>query len=178
MKALVWHGKEDIRYGTVTDPTIEHPRDAIIKVTSCAICGSDLHLFHNLISAMLPGDVMGQETMGEVVEVGSASKGKLAVGDRVVIPFTIQCGECDQCRRGNFSVSALVAGITVLDVVAYLGVKAVRRRSPTAQRDYSDRSGFPRGAQASRGLARDDFDIPADYRAEGMVADALPDMVA
>jgi threonine dehydrogenase-like Zn-dependent dehydrogenase len=104
MKALVWHGKEDIRYDTVSDPAIEHPRDAIIKVTSCAICGSDLHLFHNLVPAMLPGDIMGHETMGEVVEVGSASKGSLKKGDRVVIPFTIQCGECDQCRRGNFSV--------------------------------------------------------------------------
>jgi len=104
MKALVWHGKEDIRYDTVSDPAIEDPRDAIIKVTSCAICGSDLHLFHNLVPAMLPGDIMGHETMGEVVEVGSAAKGTLKKGDRVVIPFTIQCGECDQCRRGNFSV--------------------------------------------------------------------------
>lgn len=104
MKALVWHGKEDIRYDTVSDPAIEHPRDAIIKVTSCAICGSDLHLFHNLVPAMLPGDIMGHETMGEVVEVGSDASGSLKKGDRVVIPFTIQCGECDQCRRGNFSV--------------------------------------------------------------------------
>ena len=104
MKALVWHGKEDIRCDTVSDPAIEDPRDAVIKVTSCAICGSDLHLFHNLVPAMLPGDIMGHETMGEVVEVGSAAKSKLKKGDRVVIPFTIQCGECDQCRRGNFSV--------------------------------------------------------------------------
>ena len=104
MKALVWHGKEDVRYDTVTDPEIEEPRDAIIKVTSCAICGSDLHLFHNLIPALLPGDILGHETMGEVVEVGSAAKGKLNKGDRVVIPFTIVCGECEQCRRGNFSV--------------------------------------------------------------------------
>ncbi|GBD50160.1 zinc-dependent alcohol dehydrogenase [Methylopila sp. Yamaguchi] len=104
MKALVWHGKEDIRCDRVSDPAIEHPRDAIIKVTSCAICGSDLHLFHNLVPAMLPGDIMGHETMGEVVEVGSAAKGKLKKGDRVVIPFTIQCGECEQCRRGNFSL--------------------------------------------------------------------------
>jgi len=104
MKALVWHGKEDIRYDTVSDPEIEQPRDAIIKVTSCAICGSDLHLFHNLVPAMLPGDIMGHETMGEVVDVGSAVKGALKKGDRVVIPFTIVCGDCDQCRRGNFSV--------------------------------------------------------------------------
>ena len=104
MKALVWHGKEDVRYDTVSDPEIEDPRDAIIKVTSCAICGSDLHLYHNFVPAMLPGDVLGHETMGEVVEVGSGASHALKKGDRVVIPFTIQCGECDQCRKGNFSV--------------------------------------------------------------------------
>ena len=104
MKALVWHGKEDIRCDTVSDPRIEDPRDAIIKVTSCAICGSDLHLFHNLIPAMLPGDIMGHETMGEVVEVGAAARGTLRRGERIVVPFTIICGECEQCRRGNFSV--------------------------------------------------------------------------
>ncbi|MDD1516615.1 MULTISPECIES: zinc-dependent alcohol dehydrogenase [Bradyrhizobium] len=104
MKALVWHGKEDIRCDTVTDPEIQDPRDAIIKVTSCAICGSDLHLFHNFIPGMLPGDIMGHETMGEVVEVGAGVNGKLEKGDRVVVPFTIICGECDQCKRGNFSV--------------------------------------------------------------------------
>lgn len=104
MKALVWHGKEDIRCDTVTDPEIQDPRDAIIKVTSCAICGSDLHLFHNFIPGMLPGDIMGHETMGEVVDVGSGVDGKLKKGDRIVVPFTIICGECEQCKRGNFSV--------------------------------------------------------------------------
>lgn len=104
MKALVWHGKEDIRCDTVSDPEIQDPRDAIIKVTSCAICGSDLHLFHNFIPGMLPGDIMGHETMGEVVEVGSGVDGKLKKGDRIVVPFTIICGECDQCKRGNFSI--------------------------------------------------------------------------
>ncbi|MGT2479049.1 zinc-dependent alcohol dehydrogenase (plasmid) [Methylobacterium oryzae CBMB20] len=104
MRALVWHGKEDIRCDTVSDPEIEDGRDAIIKVTSCAICGSDLHLFHNFIPAMLPGDVMGHETMGEVVETGRGLSGKVKKGDRVVVPFTIVCGECDQCKRGYFSV--------------------------------------------------------------------------
>lgn len=104
VRALVWHGKEDIRCDTVSDPEIQEPRDAIIKVTSCAICGSDLHLFHNLVPAMLPGDIMGHEAMGEVVEVGSGVGDGLKVGDRIVVPFTITCGECEQCRRGNFSV--------------------------------------------------------------------------
>src|SRR5690606_27865874 len=97
-------GKEDIRCDRVSDPDIEDPRDAIIKVTSCAICGSDLHLYHNFIPAMLPGDIMGHEMMGEVVEVGSATNGALKKGDRIVVPFTIFCGECDQCRRSNFSL--------------------------------------------------------------------------
>ncbi|MDB5691613.1 MAG: glutathione-dependent formaldehyde dehydrogenase [Alphaproteobacteria bacterium] len=103
MKALVWHGKQDIRCDTIPDPEIEDPKDAIIKVTSCAICGSDLHLFHNYIPAMMPGDVIGHEMMGEVVETGS-DVSKLKKGDRIVIPFTINCDECDQCRRGNYSL--------------------------------------------------------------------------
>ncbi|RAI43403.1 zinc-dependent alcohol dehydrogenase [Rhodoplanes roseus] len=103
MKALCWHGKQDIRCDEVPDPKIEHPRDAIIKVTSCAICGSDLHLYDGFMPGMESGDVMGHEFMGEVVEVGAENK-KLKVGDRVVVPFTICCGECDQCRRGYFSV--------------------------------------------------------------------------
>jgi threonine dehydrogenase-like Zn-dependent dehydrogenase len=104
MRALVWHGKEDIRCDEVTDPEIEDPRDAIVRVTSCAICGSDLHLYHNYIPAMMPGDIIGHEMMGEVVEVGSGVNGALKKGDRIVVPFTIFCGECEQCRRGNFSL--------------------------------------------------------------------------
>jgi threonine dehydrogenase-like Zn-dependent dehydrogenase len=104
MKALAWHGTADIRCDTVPDPRIEEDRDAIIKVTSCAICGSDLHLYDHFMPGMKSGDIMGHETMGEVVEVGSGAKHKLRVGERVVIPFTIICGECEQCKRGNFSV--------------------------------------------------------------------------
>jgi threonine dehydrogenase-like Zn-dependent dehydrogenase len=104
MKALVWHGTQDIRCDSVPDPEIEDPRDAIIKVTSCAICGSDLHLYDHFMPTMQKGDILGHETMGEVVEVGSAAKSALKVGDRVVIPFTIFCGECDQCKRGFYSV--------------------------------------------------------------------------
>lgn len=103
MRALVWHGKEDIRCDQVSDPEIEDPRDAIIRVTSCAICGSDLHLYHNFIPAMLPGDIIGHEMMGEVVEVGQGVSGALRKGDRIVVPFTIFCGECEQCLRGHYS---------------------------------------------------------------------------
>jgi len=104
MRALVWHGKEDIRCETVPDPEIEEPRDAIVKVTSCAICGSDLHLYDHFMLGMKKGDVMGHEFMGEVMEVGPGVNGRLKVGERVVVPFTIICGECEQCRRGNFSI--------------------------------------------------------------------------
>src|SRR5690606_28109746 len=102
MKALTWHGKHDIRCERVPDPGIEHPRDAIVKVSACAICGSDLHLFDGFMPGMKSGDIMGHEFMGEVVEVGKENTA-LRPGDRVVIPFTIICGQCDQCRRGNFS---------------------------------------------------------------------------
>ena len=102
MRALTWHGKEDIRCETVPDPTIQHGRDAIIKVTACAICGSDLHLMGGFVPTMESGDVLGHECMGEVVEVGRDNT-KLKVGDRVVVPFTICCGECRQCKWGNWS---------------------------------------------------------------------------
>ncbi len=103
MRALVWHGKKDIRCDTVPDPGIEESRDAIVKVTTCAICGSDLHLFDGFMMGMKAGDIIGHEFMGEVVEVGAENR-KLKVGDRVVVPFTIACGDCDQCKAGNFSV--------------------------------------------------------------------------
>jgi threonine dehydrogenase-like Zn-dependent dehydrogenase len=102
MRALVYHGKRDVRCESVPDPRVEHDRDAIIKMTSCAICGSDLHLYNGFVPTMKKGDIMGHEFMGEVVEVGKANK-KLKVGDRVVVPFTICCGECEQCARGNWA---------------------------------------------------------------------------
>jgi threonine dehydrogenase-like Zn-dependent dehydrogenase len=101
MRALTWHGKSDIRCESVPDPKIEDGRDAIIKVTACAICGSDLHIYDGVIPSMESGDVVGHETMGEVVEVGQENS-RLKIGDRVVIPFTIACGECF-CKRGFYS---------------------------------------------------------------------------
>jgi len=102
LKALTWHGKGDIRCETVDDPKIEHSRDAVIKVTACAICGSDLHIYGGIIPSMKSGDILGHENMGEVVEVGTDVK-NLKVGDRVVVPFTIACGECFFCRNGFYS---------------------------------------------------------------------------
>ena len=102
MKALVWHGKNDIRCDSVADPKIEDARDVIVKVTACAICGSDLHLFDGQMPTMEKGDVLGHEFMGEVVEVGSPNH-KLKKGDNVVVPFNINCGECRMCKMGNWS---------------------------------------------------------------------------
>jgi threonine dehydrogenase-like Zn-dependent dehydrogenase len=103
MKALCWHGKEDIRVDTVPDPEIVDPTDVIIRVTATAICGSDLHLYDGYMPTMKEGDVIGHESMGEVVEVGSAVT-KLSTGDRVVVPFAISCGSCWFCQNGMFSL--------------------------------------------------------------------------
>jgi threonine dehydrogenase-like Zn-dependent dehydrogenase len=102
MKALCWHGTGDVRIDNVPDPKILNPGDAIVKITSTAICGSDLHLFDGFMPTMESGDILGHEPMGEVVEVGTGVT-KLKVGDRVVVPFTISCGECFFCRKGLFS---------------------------------------------------------------------------
>ena len=103
MKALVWHGKHDVRVDTVPEPQITFDRDIIVKITSTAICGSDLHLYDGLMPTMEAGDILGHEPMGEVVEVGKAITG-LKRGDRVVIPFTIACGSCKFCRMGLTSL--------------------------------------------------------------------------
>lgn len=103
MKALVWHGQEDVRVEQVPDPQIVNPRDIIVKVSTTAICGSDLHIYDGLIPTMKSGDILGHEFMGEVVETGSAIK-NLRQGDRVVVPFPISCGECFFCRAGQWSL--------------------------------------------------------------------------
>ncbi len=102
MKALIWHGKEDVRCETVPDPVIEEPTDAIVRITSTAICGSDLHLYDGYVPFMKPGDILGHEPMGIVEEVGSGVT-NLKRGDRVVIPFTICCGACWFCQKGLWS---------------------------------------------------------------------------
>jgi threonine dehydrogenase-like Zn-dependent dehydrogenase len=102
MKALVWRGKHDIRCEEVSDPKIEHPRDAIVKVTSCALCGTDLHMYNGFVPSKKSGHVIGHEFMGEVVEVGPEIK-NLRVGERVVVSCYINCGTCEQCQRGYFA---------------------------------------------------------------------------
>jgi threonine dehydrogenase-like Zn-dependent dehydrogenase len=102
MKALTWHGKYDVRVERVPDPKIINPRDAIIKITTTAICGSDLHLYDGYIPTMEAGDILGHEFMGEVVELGAEVK-NLTKGDRVVVPFTIACGNCWFCKHDYWS---------------------------------------------------------------------------
>ena len=101
MRALTWHGKHDVRVDTVDDPEILNPRDAIIRITSTAICGSDLHLYDGYIPSMQAGDILGHEFMGEVVETGASST--LKKGQRVVVPFTISCGTCFHCSKQQYS---------------------------------------------------------------------------
>ncbi|MBV6622272.1 MAG: glutathione-dependent formaldehyde dehydrogenase [Rivularia sp. (in: Bacteria)] len=103
MKAVCWNGANDVRVETVPDPKIINPRDAIVKITSTAICGSDLHLYDGYIPTMKKGDILGHEFMGEVVEIGSAIN-NIKVGDRVVVPFTIACGGCFFCNRDLWSL--------------------------------------------------------------------------
>ncbi|HEX7004035.1 MAG TPA: zinc-dependent alcohol dehydrogenase [Trueperaceae bacterium] len=103
MRALTWHGAHDVRVERVPDPELLLPRDAIVRVTSTAICGSDLHLYDGFIPSMRRGDILGHEFMGEVVEVGAEVRG-LAVGDRVVVPFPIACGNCWYCRNDQWAL--------------------------------------------------------------------------
>ncbi len=103
MRAVCWHGSRDVRVENVPDPEILNPRDAIVRITSTAICGSDLHLYDGYIPSMRKGDVLGHEFMGEVVDVGPEVN-NLAKGDRVVVPFPISCGRCRYCRREEYSL--------------------------------------------------------------------------
>src|ERR1700738_1199197 len=104
MKAVCWMGTHKMTVENVPDPRILNPRDAIVRITSTCICGSDLHLYNGFIPTMEQGDIMGHEFMGEVVEVGSGvDQQKLRVGDRVVVPFTIACGNCFFCQNQLWS---------------------------------------------------------------------------
>jgi threonine dehydrogenase-like Zn-dependent dehydrogenase len=103
MRALCWHGTKDVRVDNVPDPKILNPRDAVLKITSTAICGSDLHLYDGYIPTMQKGDILGHEFMGEVVELGSGVT-NLKIGDRVVVPFPIACGNCYFCEEQQHSL--------------------------------------------------------------------------
>lgn len=140
MRAACWNGKQDIRVEQVPDPKIVNPRDAIIKVTLTAICGSDLHLYDGVIPTMKAGDVLGHEFMGEVVEVGSRVT-NIKPGDRVVVPFAIACGGCFFCQRHMWSLCDNSNPNAAMAALAY-------GHSPSALFGYSHMLGGYAGGQA------------------------------
>lgn len=142
MKAVCWHGAMDMRVDTVPDPKIINPQDAIIKITSTAICGSDLHIYNGFIPSMQSGDIMGHEFMGEVVDVGPNVK-KLKKGDRVVVPFPISCGQCFFCNRDLWSLCDNSNPASNAGLVEKLYV-----HSPAALFGYSHLFGGYAGGQA------------------------------
>lgn len=140
MKALCWHGKHDVRINDVPEPKIINKQDAIIRITSTAICGSDLHLYNGLMSNMESGDVLGHEFMGEVVDLAPGNK-KLKIGDKVVVPFTISCGKCYFCKHKLFSLCESSNPSAQLS-------KALFGQSPAALFGYSHLLGGYAGGQA------------------------------
>jgi len=161
MKALCWHGKADVRCDRVADPKIEQPTDVIIKVTSTCICGSDLHLYDVYLPAMKPGDILGHEPMGEVVEVGSAVT-KLKKGDRIVVPFNIACGSCWFCERKFYSC----CDTTNPDAEA---ARLVMGQAPGGLYGYSHLTGAYAGGQAEFLRV-----VNAEFNAQ-KIPDGLPD---
>jgi threonine dehydrogenase-like Zn-dependent dehydrogenase len=135
VKALAWHGNHDVRVDNVPDPSIEHSTDAIIKVTSSGICGSDLHLYEVLGAFIDPGDILGHEPMGIVEEVGSEVK-HIAPGDRVVIPFNISCGHCYTCEKGLQSQCETTQVREYDTGAALLGYTKLYGQVPGGQAEY------------------------------------------
>ncbi len=144
MRALSWHGVRDVRVDTVPDPTILEPTDAIIKVTSTAICGSDLHLYEVLAPFLDEGDILGHEPMGIVQEVGSEVR-DIAPGDRVVVPFNISCGHCFMCHSGLMSQCETTQVHEYDTGAALLGYTKLYGQVPGGQAE------FLRGPQAHYG---------------------------
>ncbi len=135
MRAVVWHGKNDVSVDEVPDPTIEEPTDAIIRVTSTAICGSDLHLFTKLWPVMDDGDILGHEALGVVVEVGSEVT-HVQPGDRVVVPFNISCGWCLQCQDRMYSQCETTQNTLVRKAGSLFGYTKLYGHVPGAQAEF------------------------------------------
>jgi threonine dehydrogenase-like Zn-dependent dehydrogenase len=135
MKALTWQGKRDVRVEEVPDPRIEQPTDAIVKITSSAICGSDLHLYEVLGPYLRPGDVLGHEPMGVVEEVGSEVT-HVQPGDRVVIPFNISCGHCWMCSRGLYAQCETTQNYSTGKGATLFGYTSLYGAVPGGQAEY------------------------------------------
>ena len=172
MKAVCWMGPQKMQVRDVPDPKILSPGDAIVRVTSTAICGSDLHLYNGFLPAMEPGDIMGHEFMGEVVEVGKNVK-NLTVGDRVIVPFPIACGHCRNCERGLTSICENS------NPNAYMAEKLMGH-SPAGVYGYSHLLGGYAGGQAEYARVPfadvNPFKVPADLSDEQVLflTDILP----
>jgi threonine dehydrogenase-like Zn-dependent dehydrogenase len=136
MKALTWQGKRDVRVETVPDPAILEPTDAIVKITSTNICGSDLHLYEVLGAFLDPGDIIGHEPMGIVEEVGDEAAKHVKPGDRVVIPFNISCGRCWMCERGLFAQCETTQVREQGNGAALFGYTKLYGQVPGAQAEY------------------------------------------
>ncbi|WP_040494755.1 zinc-dependent alcohol dehydrogenase [Ilumatobacter nonamiensis] len=135
MKAVTWHGRRDIRVDTVDDPRIEHPTDAVIRVTTTGLCGSDLHLYEVLTMFMEPGDILGHEPMG-IVEAVGADVMNLSVGDRVVVPFNISCGHCFMCERDLYAQCETTQVVEQDKGAALFGYTKLYGQVPGAQAEY------------------------------------------
>lgn len=135
MKALTWHGKRDVRFEEVPDPTIEAPDDVVVRISSTAICGSDLHLYELLGPFMSPGDVLGHEPMGYIEAVGPAVR-DLEVGDRVVVPFQMSCGACFMCNSGLHSQCETTQVHEHNTGAALFGYSKLYGQVPGAQAEY------------------------------------------
>ena len=135
MRAVVWHGKEDVRVDDVPDPVIEEPTDAIVRITSTAICGSDLHLYSKLAPVMKEGDIIGHEPMGVVEEVGSEVE-HIGPGDRVVVPFNIACGSCFFCDEGLQSQCATTQNTATMKGASLFGYTHLYGAVPGGQAEY------------------------------------------
>ncbi|MEW2505922.1 MULTISPECIES: zinc-dependent alcohol dehydrogenase [unclassified Amycolatopsis] len=135
MKAVTWHGKRDVRVDTVPDPKLQEPTDAIVRITSTGICGSDLHLYEVLGAFMTEGDILGHEPMGVVEEVGAAVTG-IKPGDRVVVPFNISCGHCWMCERGLQSQCETTQVTSQGKGASLLGYTKLYGQVPGGQAEY------------------------------------------
>jgi threonine dehydrogenase-like Zn-dependent dehydrogenase len=153
MRAVTWQGKRDVRVENVPDPTLQQPTDAVIRITSTAICGSDLHLYEVLGPFMSPGDVIGHEPMGIVEEVGSGVTG-VAPGDRVVVPFTISCGHCTMCAAGLQSQCETTQVTEYGTGASLLGYSKLYGQVPGGQAEYL------RVPHADYGLMKVTADLP------------------
>ncbi len=155
MRALCWHGHGDVRVDTVPDPVIVQPTDVILKITSTAICGSDLHLLDGYMPTMESGDILGHEPMGIVVETGSAVQ-RVKKGDRVVVPFTIACGACFFCKKGLWAACDTTnpnAAMAAKDDGAFAS-GAIRLLTPHGWLSWRS-SGVPARAACRRRLLED-----------------------